>query len=402
MNIINEKELLEIIEEECKKKQTDLNISGWGIKSLPVEIGKLAELCVLWLNNNELTLLPAEIGKLKKLRKLYLYDNHLTSLPTEIGWLTELKELDVSGNPLKSPPPEIVWQGLEAIKSYLRALAEGEQQEWVSKMILVGEGGVGKTSLLKRLLDEGFDLNEETTHGLQVRSLELDHPSKVDVRMCLNTWDFGGQDILHATHQFFLTNQSLFVLVWNARNGWQQGKLYYWLDVVKARAPQSPVLIVATHTENWPANLPYEDIRNKYLQVCGHFLVSNEKGIGIDEIKEAIRHEAAKLPLMGKCWPGAWLAVAQEIREVRRDKKYIYPNELYDLMDEKKVKKEDRVVLSTWLHDLGDILYFKDSKDLADIVILDAEWVASNICQMLESTEIESGLGIFKDRKSVV
>ncbi len=396
MSIINEKELLEIIEEDCKKKQEVLNISGWGIRSLPAEIGKLAELHVLRLNNNELTSLPAEIGKLKKLRELYLYDNDLTSLPTEIGWLTELNKLDVSGNPLTSPPPAIVWRGLEAIKSYLRALAEGEQQEWVSKMILVGEGGVGKTSLLKRLLDEGFDLNEETTHGLQVRSLELDHPSKVDVRMRLNTWDFGGQDILHATHQFFLTNQSLFVLVWNARNGWQQGKLYYWLDVVKARAPQSPVLIVATHTENWPANLPYEDIRNKYPQVCGHLSVSNEKGVGIDEIEEAIRHEAAKLPLMGKRWPSSWLAVVQEIRDVRRDKKYIYPNELYDLMDKKKVKKKDRVVLSTWLHDLGDILYFRDSKDLADIVILDAEWVASNICQMLESTEIETGLGIFK------
>ena len=55
--------------------------------------------------------------------------------------------------------------------------------------------------------------------------------------MHLVSWDFGGQDIYHATHQFFLTDRSLFLLLWNARQGWEQAKLHYWLDIIKARAP---------------------------------------------------------------------------------------------------------------------------------------------------------------------
>jgi internalin A len=33
----------------------------------------------------------------------------------------------------------------------------------------------------------------------------------------LNVWDFGGQEIMHATHQFFLTRRSLYLLVLSGR-----------------------------------------------------------------------------------------------------------------------------------------------------------------------------------------
>ena len=42
--------------------------------------------------------------------------------------------------------------------------------------------------------------------------------------MRLAVWDFGGQEIYHATHQFFLTDQSLFVLVWSARADFEHGR----------------------------------------------------------------------------------------------------------------------------------------------------------------------------------
>src|SRR5215472_4929508 len=59
----------------------------------------------------------------------------------------------------------------------------------------------------------------------------------------------GGQQIYHATHQFFLTKRSLYMVVWNARLGVQQGRLDYWLETIKAHAPDAPVLLVATHVD---------------------------------------------------------------------------------------------------------------------------------------------------------
>ncbi|MDP6070747.1 MAG: hypothetical protein QGG34_04140 [SAR202 cluster bacterium] len=91
----------------------------------------------------------------------------------------------------------------------------------------------------------GIEISHATNNldPREVRPFEVTHPTEPSVTMQLNTWDFGGQDIYHATHQFFLTERSLFVLVWNARYGYEQGKLYDWLDTIQAKAPKSPVLV---------------------------------------------------------------------------------------------------------------------------------------------------------------
>ena len=73
---------------------------------------------------------------------------------------------------------------------------------WESKLLVVGEGGVGKTQLLRALCREPFQAGteSETTWGIDVRPLELPHPEHDDVTMTLKCWDFGGQNIYHATH----------------------------------------------------------------------------------------------------------------------------------------------------------------------------------------------------------
>jgi len=168
---------------------------------------------------------------------------------------------------IKSPPPEIAKQGTKAILAYLQAQMKKRKRKWASKLLFVGEGGVGKTSLLRALRDKEFIEGLETTHGIGVEKLQLAHPRENDVTMELNAWDFGGQQIYHATHQFFLTNRSLFVLVWDARHGWEAGKLYNWLDRIQAKAPDSPIMIVASHIDERDADLPLDDLKRKYPQI---------------------------------------------------------------------------------------------------------------------------------------
>ncbi|MEH1861396.1 MAG: leucine-rich repeat domain-containing protein [Nostoc sp.] len=196
---------------------TTLYLDNNQLSSLPPEISQLSNLTTLYLDNNQLSSLPPEISQLSNLTELSLSNNQLSSLPPEISQLSSLTRLDLSKNrQLSSPPPEIVEQGTQAILTYLRERLEGSQRQWVSKLLVVGEGGVGKTSLLRALRGEDFDTQESTTHGIEIKSLELTHLTQADVTMQLNTWDFGGQEIYHATHQFFLTNRSLFLLAWNA------------------------------------------------------------------------------------------------------------------------------------------------------------------------------------------
>ncbi|MDY7075984.1 MAG: COR domain-containing protein [Chloroflexota bacterium] len=402
---------------------TELYLGSNKLITLPPEIIQLPNLTHLHLGINKLTVLPPVIGQLFNLTSLDLSYNQLTALPPEIGQLTNLQKLDVSGNPLISPPPAIVEQGKQAILAYLREQLEASRRQWVSKLLVVGEGGVGKTALLRALCGEPFDPQLETTHGIRIESLALTHPTQTvstikqprqglsakvkevfgrkdvpviidaPVTMQLNAWDFGGQEIYHATHQFFLTNRSLFVLAWSARHGYEQGKLYYWLDTIQARAPESPVILVATHIDERDADLPLSDLRAKYPQIVAHCEISNKTAQGIEELRKALIDAAVGLPLMGEIWPATWLDAAEAIRA--REEKHITPQALWEIMAVHEVSDDNAQILARWLHELGDILYFQDDEELDDLVILKPQWVTKYISDVLESEEVIGGLGIF-------
>jgi Leucine-rich repeat (LRR) protein len=371
----------------------NLDVSYNKLTSLGPEINRLSGLEVLQLQSNNFSVFPSEILGFTNLKILDLSKNPMTALPSELGRLAHLETLKLDNTPISSPPPEIVEQGTQAILLYLREQLQGGRKQWVSKLLVVGEGGVGKTSLLRALRGEPFQTEESTTHGIDIQPLMLSHPDIDKVSMQLNTWDFGGQDIYHATHQFFLTNRSLFVLAWNARLGFEQGKLYYWLDTIKARAPESPVLIVATYIDEREANIPLAELQRKYPQVIGHCEISSKTGAGIENLKAAITNAAATLPLMGEVWPANWLNAANAIRSSQEN--HITPKQLYDLMAEHNVERDKVPILAQWLHELGDLLYFKDDDELNDIVILNPQWVTQSISRVLESEDIINNLGLF-------
>lgn len=369
-----------------------LDLSGNDLTALPTSIGHLGRLQTLQLNRNKLTELPERMSRLSNLRTLDLEDNRLTHLPPELGRLFNLQELRVSGNPLVSPPQEVALQGTRAILTYLRENLRASRQQWTSKLLFVGEGGVGKTSLLRSLKGESFDPQQSTTHGIEIRKLGVSHPTLHGTQMNLTCWDFGGQEIYHATHQFFLTDKSLFMLVWNARQGFEQGKPYYWLDTIRALAPRSPVLLVATHGDQRDAEIPIKELSKEYPQIVGAWQVSNLNSTGIGELADGIAHSAASLPLMGERWPSRWLDAAEDIRS--RPEKYISPTELRNCMQAHDVEDDEISILTQWLHELGDLLYFHHDDELRDVVILQPEWVSGYISRVLESTELIASKGV--------
>ena len=87
----------------------------------------------------------------------------LNKLPTSVQTLKQLEELSLQGNPLPIPPEildsKIAKKPEEILDFYFSA-----QQDPVSaklfeaKMLIVGEGGAGKTSLAKKIQDEAYEL----------------------------------------------------------------------------------------------------------------------------------------------------------------------------------------------------------------------------------------------------
>ena len=84
-----------------------------------------------------------------------------------------------------------------------------------------------------------------------------------------NIWDFGGQEIMHATHQFFLTQRSLYLLALNGREGGEDYDAEYWLKLIESFAGDSPVIVVLNKIDQHPFDLNYRGLQAKYPQIRG-------------------------------------------------------------------------------------------------------------------------------------
>ena len=82
---------------------------------------------------------------------------------------------------------------------------------------------------------EGFDI---TDWNVNISGLE--HTNNISIHL----WDFGGQEIYHSTHQFFLTTRSIYLYVLETRRDESLDDFYYWLNIIKLLGGNNPVIVV--------------------------------------------------------------------------------------------------------------------------------------------------------------
>ena len=118
------------------------------------------------------------------------------------------------------PPLEIIKSGPKAILSYFNEIERDTVYLLECKMIILGNAGVGKTTLMKKLKDPSLHVEpgkEFFTRGIKIVPWELSctFADGETHNVKIHSWDFGGQEIYHSTHQFFLTKRSLYLFVWD-------------------------------------------------------------------------------------------------------------------------------------------------------------------------------------------
>ncbi|WP_413175371.1 COR domain-containing protein [Anabaena azotica] len=370
-----------------------LNLSYNQLSSLPPEIGLLTNLKSLYLWNNQLSSLPPEIGRLTNFHSLYLSNNQLSNLPPEIGLLTNLTQLELQGNEIINLPPEIKKQGLQAILNFYRQQLEQESERlYEAKFLIVGEGGAGKTSLAKKIEDENYELqsDEKSTEGIDVIQWKFKLDNGQEFRV--NIWDFGGQEIYHQTHQFFLTSRSLYALVADTRK--ENTDFYYWLKVVDLLSDNSPVIIIKNEKEERQCEVNERQLRGEFLnlkEVLPSNLATNR---GLTAIKDAIQQYISKLPHVGTPLPKIWVKVRSDLENDPHN--YISREEYYNLCRLNNLtKREDMDLLSSYLHDLGVCLHFQNDSTLKHYVILKPEWGTTAVYKVLDNKNVIKNLGCF-------
>jgi internalin A len=197
------------IDHAVREKMGGLDLTNHELTFLPPGIGNAADLTTLTPDRNQLKSIPAEIGDLKRLRYLSVLDNPLNDIPREIGRLSDSTVIRLDPTLLPSTMAAAYRAGIPSFLAYLRSLAEAKPH-YEAKVVLIGDGNAGKTTCLERLITGGF-VERPTTHGIEVRNLDIPHPDvRVKDPIRLNYWDFGGQDIYRVTHQFFYSRDAIY------------------------------------------------------------------------------------------------------------------------------------------------------------------------------------------------
>ncbi|MCV6638025.1 COR domain-containing protein [Candidatus Albibeggiatoa sp. nov. NOAA] len=374
------------------QKLVYLELSNNFLQKLPESIGQLHNLTYLDLEKNQLKELPENIGQLKNLSKLYLSHNHIKELPISLGKIKNPYQLFIYQNPLEKPPMEIVEKGVFAINNYFKSL----QQEYPLneiKILLIGDGGAGKTSIAKQLLNQTFNPYESQTHGINIKphTIKTKNKQGKNTEVIGHLWDFGGQEVMHATHQFFLSKRSLYILVLDGR---KEEKAEYWLKHIENFGDDSPVLVVLNKMDQNPKfelNQPF--LCEKYQGIHSFHPVSCKNATGIEPLKQAISEALSEIEILQTVWGKNWFEIKTMLENLAQH--YISHESYIDLCNKRNVTGSAQDILVQFLHDLGIIIHFKDF-DLRDTYVLEPKWVTEAVYKIINAPQLIDSQGILK------
>ncbi|MEM9090126.1 MAG: COR domain-containing protein, partial [Cyanobacteria bacterium P01_F01_bin.53] len=370
---------------------TKLQLGNNQITCILDAIAQLPNLTELDLSYNQITVIPKVIAQLQSLTQLDLMNNQITDIPPCVETLSKLTKLDLRGNRL-SISPEILGTSSrpsppETIFNYCRELRSGEKRQLnEAKLLLIGQGSVGKTSLIKRLIHGTYDPNESQTDGLNVTDWSIEVNTK-PVR--LHVWDFGGQEIYHATHQFFLTKRSLYILTCNCRTSEDENRIEYWLKLIQSFGGNSPVIIVGNKSDEQPLDINRKALKDKYPNIKAILETSCANGKGIEELRTAITKEVALLDDVYNLLPLTWFQVKEQLEKMNED--FITYNRYTGLCYEQQVTQEQsQEQLIDLLHNLGLVLNFREHPILKDTNVLNPDWVTTGIYAILSDDTLKT------------
>ncbi|UJR35583.1 hypothetical protein I4U23_028336 [Adineta vaga] len=342
----------------------------------PLAIFQLENLTSLTLEYQAIKTVPDAIKTLRYLSILNL--NHCIELETisaEVG-LLPLKELNLTGCvSLKTPPAEITRRGFTQTMAFLVRLISGSTACKRTKLMLVGLGGAGKTSLVRAFLESHSNSAPAVTDGIDIVKWKVPLSEQNDV-LEFSVWDFAGQSVYYHTHQFFLAKKAVYVLAWNIRLGAEHAGLDFWLSSICCHAPNAPIFVVGTHMDQVSRiDLRQDDLKRRYPQIAEFYNVSTYTGENVSDLIENIIRTTLALPYMDEQIPKAWLKF-EELITTRSDDILEYKTAAEIAHDAGIFEPDEVLQAIQFLHDLGSLQYFS-SEHLKNYVVINPQWIVN-------------------------
>src|SRR5207247_1275323 len=199
----------------------------------------------------------------------------------------------------------------------------------------------------------------------------------------LHVWDFGGQEIQHATHQFFLTERSLYLVVLNGRAGAEDEDAEYWLKFVKTFGASSPTIVVMNKFKVQPFQVNRRALQVKYPFIRA-FVETDcrpKTKNGIPELNHEIESALAAMEHVRAAFPAGRFQIKERLAEMKEP--FISFAEYRKLcveLGERDAQAQER--LAEFLNALGIALNFREEPQLRDETVLNPHWITEGVYQI--------------------
>ncbi len=376
--------------------------------------GTFPALKYVYLNDNQLVQLVFDTPPVL-LDTLHLRNNQLQDLPDNLLGFSGLRTLYLHGNPLPAMQDLINsderGNSWSAVESWLRSFQKSDRVHLhQAKMVLVGNGEVGKTSLQRRLIDPKAPLTtkEERTPGLEVRDFWLKNiePKETDldapIDFLLNIWDFGGQGKYREVQQIFCSRKTLYLFV-TAHDDDTTDDDYstfeYWLSMVNAFGVEptanhpSPVIHVVTKMDEQPRLVDEAKRKGLFQNINGFIKVSSKTLQNFKELKDLIKSALKDISsdVFKAEYSQYWINVKEEL-ERRKGENYITKTEYLRVCTAHRLDTQEAENWLPTLGRIGTVIHFGEDPVLKDWIILNPVWAKNALYKVLESEIVSNGI----------
>lgn len=160
----------------------------------------------------------------------------------------------------------------------------------ILKIVLGGDGGVGKTTYMHRYCEGIFIPDTKLTVGVNFFSKSIQRGD--DVNVSLSIWDLGGQDQFRMLHDQYIIG-SRGGLICFALDRWDSFiNIKNWISMLRGKIPDLPLFLVGMRAdlEMEAQKIPLEEIKTalKEHDLLGYFRTSSKTGEGVSNAMDAL------------------------------------------------------------------------------------------------------------------
>ncbi len=380
-------------------------------------LDKLINLNSVYLNSNSISKIE-NLDKLINLNSVYLNSNsiskienldkliNLNSIDLHNNSISKIENLDsfnldcaftILNNPIEGFPHGLLGRYandhfIRDYRNWVSELGENPPKNTFTKILITGNGNVGKSSLITALKEGRCEKSPDSTHGIELSTWGYEGQN-------YHIWDFGGQEIFHGTHKMFFIGQAIQIIVFdhdseneleaddrvNTHEKTRNQPMKYWVHQAEQEGNDSPIIIVQNKADQ------RDDVHPKVYSLSGekkypYVCLSAKEGTSLDELVFHIQKKTKQLYEYNMPIPPTWATVRdhllQKQKKVTNRQLTMEKSAFFEECMEYGVNENVLPTLLTFLHNSG-FLYYNEAH-LGNTLIIDQKWALEGIYKALD------------------